>query len=379
MASRFHLRVGAAILGAGAALLATALPASAETRAHVDGPDVPGLSVHLERSDHAVPTSLIGLRLDGGNQPVDTYCVELTVNTKNGADMAEVPWNRYPDEHSPFFANADKVNWILQNSYPAVPQPSELANKVGELNGKTVTKEEAIAATQAAIWHFSDGADLNAGNPVAGNAPADAATVVKALYNYLTGPANTGIKDEAKPTLDVSPSALSGKAGDKIGPFTLQTTAATVALTKHLPDGAELVDKNGNPVKDLANGSQVFVKVAADAKPAQGDFTLSATATLKLGRLFVGDGVKTQSLIVAAPVQVSVNASAVAKWVAAPVTGSSGATPTAPTTTAPAVVVAGNNKLANTGVSVAGPVIAGIALLGAGVGALLFQRRRRRA
>ncbi|GDY33423.1 thioester domain-containing protein [Gandjariella thermophila] len=392
MASRFQLRIGAAILGASAALLATALPASAETHAHVDERgDVRGLMVNVVRADHrseTVPTTLIGLQVDGGDKTIQTYCVELSVSTKNGADMAEVPWNKYPDEHSPFFTNASKVNWILQNSYPAV-QPTDLAGKVAALNGKNVTKEEAIAATQAAIWHYSDGADLDADKPV-DRAPADVQGVVKALYTYLTGPANTGIKDEAKPSLDVSPKELSGKTGDKIGPFTIQTTAQAVQLTKSLPAGAELVDRDGNAVKDVQNGSQVFVKVPADARPAQGGFTVSATARLEKGRLFVGDGVKTQSLIVAAPVEVSVKASATAKWVAAPATvpTSTSATPTTTTTvpatptttTTPAAVVAGNtNKLANTGASVLGPVIAGVVLLGAGVGALLLQRRRKRA
>jgi TQXA domain-containing protein/LPXTG-motif cell wall-anchored protein len=390
MASRFQMRIGAAILGASAALLVTALPASAETHARVDGSaDVRGLTVNVVRADHrteTVPTTLIGLRVDGGGKAIETYCVELSVSTKNGADMAEVPWNKYPDQHSPFFANADKVNWVLQNSFPTV-QPADLAKKVEVLNGKDVTDEEAIAATQSAIWHYSDGADLDANNPVVGHAPGDAAAVVKALYNYLTGPANVGAQNEATPSLDIAPHQLSGKTGDKIGPFALQTTADKVVLTKNLPAGVELVDKDGNPVKNLQNGSQLFVKVPADAKPDQASFDVSATATLEQGRLFVGDHVKTQSLIVAAPVEVSVRASATAKWVAAPATvPSSTTTPTsttgstAPTTTTtPVAVVAGNNKLANTGASVLGPVIAGVVLLGAGIGAVLLQRRRKRA
>ena len=226
MSSRFHLaRIGAAILGASAILLATGLPASAETHAHVDqGAATNGMEVNVvQKSDHRshpVPTTLIGLRVDGTDKSIQTYCVELKVNTKDGADMVEVPWENYPDKNSPFSANADKVNWILQNSFPTV-QPADLAKKVAVLDGKTVTKEEAIAATQAAIWHYSDDADLDENKPVSDRAPAEAAGVVKALYTYLTGPANVGIKNEPRPSLQLSPSELTGKAGDKIGPFTL--------------------------------------------------------------------------------------------------------------------------------------------------------------
>lgn len=61
-------------------------------------------------------------------------------------------------------ASAAEVTWILKNSYPAftVSRLTSDLNAAGHWSGTGNIKNwEAIAATQAAIWHFTDGKDLD--------------------------------------------------------------------------------------------------------------------------------------------------------------------------------------------------------------------------
>ncbi|MCP2164449.1 thioester domain-containing protein [Goodfellowiella coeruleoviolacea] len=409
MASRFTLmRVGGAILGASVALMTSALPAAAATTAHIDPHGGEGgYQVRLTKPGQEVSTSLIGLRVDG-DKPVKTYCVELHVSVDSKVGMVEVPWDKYPEADSPFHKNRDKINWILHHSYPSV-QPAQLSAKVG----KNISSQEAITATQAAIWHFSDSAELDRGNATPRN--PDASGDVVALYDYLTGRENVGIGEQPSPTLTIEPTSLEGKAGELIGPFAVTTTAESVTLEAQLPQGVTLTDGTGKEFEKPANNTyktkdagtskaDVYVKVPRDAKAGEAKFTIKADAKLDKGRLFVGSGGKTQSLIVALPQDVKLSAQATAKWTAGtPVTSPSVSTPSSapstsasspapsspaevvPSTSAPVTTSAkpapaaggGNDDLAQTGASIFWPVVIGVVLVGAGAGALVLQRRRK--
>ena len=126
---------------------------------------------------------------------IKAYCIELDVSIQYGTDLKVGDWKDFPGKNK-FKDNPDvqaKVAWIAQRSYPEV----DLA-KVSEASGVAgLTKEDAITATQAAIWHFTNdfaykglkGADKAAGERV------------EKLYNYLTGKNNVGLKETAKPTV----------------------------------------------------------------------------------------------------------------------------------------------------------------------------------
>ncbi len=260
---------------------------------------------------------------------------------------------------------------------------------------------EAISATQAAVWHFSDGIDLDRDHPLPGvgsgepgAATQDNADDVLALYDYLVGDDNVGIGEEDTPQLEVEPTELSGQAGDRIGPFTVSTTGSIDALVAHLPEGVTITDVDGVELdaSKIKNGTQLYLDVPEDATDGDGTFDLTASASVQTGRLFVGkhyDQHPTQSLIVAQSEESKITVTAGGKWTATPPPTSppSSTTPTTttpPTTSttseaAPAPQPKNTGGLAETGASIMAPVVIGLVLVGAGVGALLFLRRRRRA
>ena len=260
---------------------------------------------------------------------------------------------------------------MLHNSYPVVGLDAITAS-TGLTFHDGLDAAEAITATQAAIWHFSDGKDLQ--EVVKGKNGPDQNGVddVKALYGYLTGVKNAGIGEHDNPSLAITPDSLTGKVGDRLGPFTLKTNGTITELTGQLPDGVKITDADGKeiPSGSLKNGSKVYLQVPADAATGSAELTVKANAHLDTGRLFVGDHYQqkpSQTLIVATGSDTALSASAKANW---------NVTPATPTTPAPQGSAGGS--LPDTGASVFVPVLVGVVLVGAGVGALLFQRRRRR-
>ncbi|GGP36846.1 thioester domain-containing protein [Saccharothrix coeruleofusca] len=409
MASRNLTRIGAAILGASLAMAPAALPAFADTvKVEPDrGAGENGLTVNLDdRGKHkSEGTSLIGLKITEGaaDTRARAYCVELPTPLKDGTPLSEVPWDQHPNEQTKFKQNSKFVNWILHNSYPQV-KPSVL----GEKTGKDIDAKEAITATQAAIWHYTDGAVLRED---ATDKDKKTDEDVFAVYKYLTGAANTGIDQEPSPTLSVAPESLSGKAGELIGPFTVTTTADKVVLKADLPQGVKLTDKNGTELATAKEGEfaaqadvktgEVYVSVAQGTKPGKVEFSVEANAELRHGRLFVSSdrNKKTQSLIIATPSKVKVEVGAKADWAEAVVptttttteatttttapatTTTEATTSTAPTTTTTTAVAGGgeNDDLASTGASIFVPLLIGLGLVGAGAATIIVMRRRKTA
>ncbi|MEO6083725.1 MAG: thioester domain-containing protein [Umezawaea sp.] len=380
--------------------MASALPALAEVHVKPNrGWDQNGAGVFLEGKGDKLSTSLIGLQIDDTKTKVQAYCVELPTRLEHGQGLKEVAWDQHPNPKTKFKENADKISWILQHTYPLIK-----AEALGKEVGKNVSEEEAIGATQAAIWHFSDGANLDKGRV------KDADVV--AVYDYLTGSENVGIKEQPTPTLAIAPADKTGVTGDLIGPFTVTTTAGEAVLKADLPADVTLTDENGNPLANPEEGTfavqdagvktkQFFVKVPTDAPDGKATFSVEVNAELTQGRLFVSsnDRKQTQSLIVAFPAKVDLKANGTAAWAKGeapstppsttteetpPSTTSETAPPTSetvPTTTTQPVPAGGSSGetggLASTGASILVPLIIGIVLVGGGAGALLVMRRRK--
>jgi len=402
MASRF--RIGTALLGAAAALAFSALPAQADVIVTPDQGDQPqGEKVVLKEGVGRLPshgerhigTSIIRLQIEGQKDTkIYAYCVELPTELKDGDHLREVKWGEHPNTN--FNKNAGKVLWILTNSYPGLSMKDVKAKW-----GQDFDERETIAATQAAIWHFSDGSELDMNDK---RNSAD----VKTLYTKFLEQA----KDEAqpKPTLEIDPASQSGKPGEKIGPFKVTTTASEVKLTADLPEGVTITDAAGNPLAVQKQGdklavqgtgdkvSEFFVNVPAGSKDGEAKFKLSAEATLQLGRLFVakdkastGPDQVAQSLIVAQPQKAKVEKEAKADWKAGVVpttttTTTATTTTTTPETTTPSTTSTtpanpapggGEDDLASTGASILWPLLGGLVLVGAGVGALFVVRRKK--
>ncbi|USX49878.1 thioester domain-containing protein [Lentzea sp. HUAS12] len=402
MASRF--RIGAALLGAVAALTFSTLPAHAEVKIKRIDEGESGHAVFLKpakATDKPVrqDTSVMALQIDddkNGTTKVHTYCVELPTPLKKGDVLKEVPWDKHPNPNTKFKENSGKVLWILKNSYPA--QSVKAVNDAFKI--PNLEKKDIIAATQAAIWHFSDGAELADTKENDGEAVA--------LYKRFIADAKP--EAEPKPTLVIEPESKSGKSGEKIGPFKVTTTASEVKLTANLPEGVTITDAQGNPLAVQKKGdnlavqgtgdkvSEFFVNVPKDAKDGEATFKLSAEATLSEGRLFIakdkasaGDDGVAQTLVVAQPQKVKVEKEAKADWKLGTVptqpttTTTTATTTTTPETTTPATSTTplnpapggGEDNLASTGASILWPLLGGLVLVGGGAAALFVVRRKK--
>ncbi|WP_340684075.1 Cys-Gln thioester bond-forming surface protein [Amycolatopsis coloradensis] len=336
-----------------------------------------GFGVNFENGKPA-DTVLFTLKLSDGSK-LKMYCVQVEVGMRTDQDMIERPWNKYPDTNSPFNKNSAKLNWVLHHGYPAASVKAlegTLGKSDVKLNGGLSVKE-AITATQAAVWHFSDGKDLKRANPISGGAAEDSADVL-ALYDYLVGKDNAGIGQQPKPTLNIGPAKADGATGTRIGPFSVATSGDITELTSKLPEGVKVADADGKEIKaaDVKDGTKVYVDVPKDAKDGSGSFSLKVSGHLDTGRLFVGenyDKVPAQSLIVAESEKTSVVANATASWKQ----GGAPVTETPAPTTPGGAESGGGDELANTGASATMPLIIGGALLGAGVLMVLLVRRRR--
>ncbi|NYI08335.1 thioester domain-containing protein [Allostreptomyces psammosilenae] len=235
-----------------------------------------------------------------------TYCIDFLTETQNEAEYDEVGW-----DESSLAGNGDagKIMWILQNGYVGLEDSlAGLADKAGveELNDK-----EAAAATQAAIWHFSDKVELT-GAPDEGSVQgAD----IEALYQYLVDNA----QDIAEPpaSIDLSADQFSGKAGERVGPITASGNfdSAEVVLGE-APEGVTLVDANGQPVSSVAPGQEFFVQIPEDVEAGSAELSVSAATTIPVGRAFVGhkDDKRSQTQILARSENTEASDSATVVW-----------------------------------------------------------------
>ncbi|SED61266.1 LPXTG-motif cell wall anchor domain-containing protein/TQXA domain-containing protein [Amycolatopsis tolypomycina] len=375
------VRGGIAVLAAAAAVMVGAPAALADDGAArgrvIEEAGTVGYRINLEGGGDPI-AKLFGFKLSDGKS-LKLYCVEITVAMRTDVDMVETPWNKYPKAKAAFNDNSDKLNWVLHHGYPGLKLADVEAAlaKQGIKVHDGISEREGIAATQAAVWHFSDNVNLDLKKPLAEPNPAENNADVAALYSYLIGDQNKGIGAQPKPTLNIAGPKTEGKAGTKIGPFDVATSGDITSLTTELPEGVKVTDKDGKELKtaDVKDGSKLFLDVPAGTKPGKGSFALKVTGELATGRLFVAENYASQpaqSLIVADSEKTQVAAKASASWTEAG----------APATTAPSTpggAPSGGGDLANTGVDAAVPFAIGGLLLGGGALMLLVNRRRSRA
>ncbi|MFG3345445.1 Cys-Gln thioester bond-forming surface protein [Streptomyces sp. NPDC048018] len=229
---------------------------------------------------------------------IQTYCIDFHTDALKGKEYDEVGWDQSSLHNNP---NAGKIRWILQHSYPQVNDLDDLAKKAG---ADKLTKETAAAATQAAIWHFSDKIE---GTPH----DADAAKLTK----YLEEKAEN--VEEPKASLSLSPSSVAGKAGERLGPITVDTNAETaaVSLTPGAPAGVKIVDKDGKVVSSVSKGeSKIYFDVPAGTADGSAEVSVQGDTTVPIGRAFVSKKVKSQTLILAGTSTSTVSAKATASW-----------------------------------------------------------------
>ncbi|MDE3721668.1 thioester domain-containing protein [Nocardiopsis sp. N85] len=345
-----------------------ALPAMAESvRGRYTGVDEHGHGI-IMRGEEFTTTGTF--RVDLGDRTLTTYCIDFRTGIVGDAWYREDEWANYPGEGD--FGEPGKVHWILMNSYPVVDIPD--LRKAIDTPG--LSKAEALTATQAAIWHFSNGLDLVEveQNPDI-TAPVSEEEVIR-LYDHLVENAEE-LPDEPPSTLSVSPDLGSGLAGGTVGAFTVETSADAVPLELDAPDGVEIVDlDSGATVESVSDGDRIGFAVPADAGAGEAELTLAAEAAVLTGRLFKGEDEDepTQTLIAAADGEITVSRTVSVVWDEAGGTPPPIAAPSA----SPVSAAGEESRLALTGGAIAALVVGGLALL-LGGGAFVVLSRRRRA
>lgn len=290
---------------AAAGALVTAGPAGA-----VEGPQSPGGAIakagglktygtaviREDGEEQQVPAGLFEMSVEGGGT-LQTYCVDLRRPTQRDARYHETPWSGTSLGSN---RDAGKIRWILQNSYPQVNDLATLARRAG---APGLTEQDAAAGTQVAIWRYSDGADVTAADPQA-----------EKLADYLERSARNVPEPQASLFLD--PPAVSGRAGELVGPVTVRTIADSLAvIPPAAADGVAVVDENGEPVTSATDGTRLYFQVPEDAEDGTAELTVEASTTVPVGRAFASED-RSQTQILAGSSESSVSASATATWAA---------------------------------------------------------------
>ncbi|WP_406133786.1 LAETG motif-containing sortase-dependent surface protein [Streptomyces zaomyceticus] len=300
-------RLAAATLVSGlvmAGAIATAGPALADDGAPGTGGVTAKLGGMTDRdsveivekngSKWGVQGGLFKMQVEGGGT-LQTYCIDLRTPAKHDFDYKEVGWDESSLHNND---NAGKILWILENGYPKLS-----AETLGEKLGVDLSKNEAAAATQAAIWTLSD--DVTA-IPKSDDAKKLTEQLLKDAVKL----------EEPKASLSLSPSSVAGKAGDRLGPITVSTNAeiAKLATAPGTPAGVKIVDKDGKPVSEAKNGDQVYFDVADGTADGTASLTAEAATKVSLGRAFVSIDGPSQTLILAGSSESTVTAEASATW-----------------------------------------------------------------
>ncbi|MEU4077234.1 peptidase [Streptomyces venezuelae] len=232
---------------------------------------------------------------DGGR--LQTYCIDFRTGAREGKKYKEVGWGESSLHNNP---DAGKILWILENSFPNV-SVSALAEKA---HVKGLSKETAAAATQAAIWRYSDKVDATPVNK-------QAAKVTEYLFNSATK------VEEPKASLSLSPAAVSGKAGDRLGPIKVGTNPgakAALSVVPGAPAGIGVVDKDGKAVTKAGDGDEIFVDVPAGTADGTAQVKAEVSTKVPLGRAFVSIKGKSQTMILAGSSDSTVTALSTATW-----------------------------------------------------------------
>ena len=304
---------------------------------------VSGFQLNFTRQDGAsghVETNLFTVHTSASKEgAIKAYCIELDVDIKYESDLRVGDWKDFPGTNK-FKDNAEiqsKVAWIAQRSYPQTDM-AELTKASGIAG---LTEQEAITATQAAIWHFTNDYKW------LGLANADQATTtrVEKLFTYLTGQTNTGLKESKQPTVEAETGGITftrsenGSEG-KVGPIRFKSSQATFKLTSELK--YELINAQGAKVdlNAVPADTDLYLKVPADMTSGEQEFKGSVTGSVYAGKLLitkdaVAGGPHGQTIIIGSNKEVTTEIQGKISWSVTQQTPTPEPTPT-PTPTPPA-------------------------------------------
>lgn len=306
--------LAAVMLALGAVLAPGAVTAAADVE--------PGDTVYIGGKEGYGGTGLFPIRSDGtstGEVDYWAYCLEHDVSARTGLVGSVGDLDDYLGEN--YFTDPavqGKVLWVLAHSYPALSL-EEFGSAAG---APGISRNDAIEATQYAIWRYTDltwDAAWNFETPAS-----------EAAYWYLVEGANASpglTPGELEVTVSISAPVAPQRAGSLVGPFVVSTNQPTVAVS--VDPTVAVTDGNGIPV-DLAgvvDGQELFLDLRDSAAAGDAAVQVTAAGSSSTGRIIsvptATGGTPTgsdhaQTIVLVTPSTTRTSAAASASWSAVP-------------------------------------------------------------
>jgi LPXTG-motif cell wall-anchored protein len=254
-----------------------------------------GIQLHGEANgtDKNPHASMIALDMGDGDLR-SVYCIQLEVDLEEQYLHEERPWEDVPVEDLPMVLGVLLAGYDGTNAGELI----EAAGLASDDYGDVTQDQLAYAATQSAIWSLTDGWVLDTQDPT-GDDVAD--SIVPDLQAYILEQAEPVDEPDLEPYFEVDDSAAKTE-GSTVGPFTASTNLE--ALNFGQPEGATIVDENGEEITSLTDGQVFYVKFDEAKTGSVTLVTETFTWTTPAGRTFVpvdaeGADVEGQRLILA--------------------------------------------------------------------------------
>jgi LPXTG-motif cell wall-anchored protein len=292
-----------ALKGTLAAAAGVALSLTGVAAAHAQDGDDPGIAaagnviledgIRLNGDTQDPEATMIGLDL-GDGETRTVYCIQIEVGLERDLIHEERPWEDIPVEQLP------KVLGVLVNGYNGTNAAEliEAAGVTDQVIDPYTQEQVAYAGTQAAIWSLTDGWTMDA-DSTGGEAGVDAA--VTTIQQYLLAESEPIEEPDFEPYFEVD-DAEATTDGATVGPFTVSTNFDELTFSQ--PEGATIVDENGDEINAFTDGQSFYVKFAEAKDSSVTLMTDTITWTTPAGRTFVpvdaeGADVEGQRLILA--------------------------------------------------------------------------------
>lgn len=254
-----------------------------------------------------------------GDPDLWAYCIEHDVTARTARLGTVGDADSYLGENyytGP--AVQGKVLWVLVNSYPALS-----LEEFGAAAGVPgISRNDAIEATQYAIWRYTD---LTFDAPWAWETPDS-----EAAYWYLVNGANASpglSRDDLEVTASVTAPAAPQVAGTLVGPFTVNTNQSSVTVA--VDPAVSVVDAAGAAVDTTAvvDGQQLYLDLRGTTAAGSATVRVTAAGSGSTGAVVsvpnTPGGTPTaedhaQSIVLVAPSAATTTADAAVTWAAEP-------------------------------------------------------------
>ncbi|QTV80081.1 thioester domain-containing protein [Microbacterium sp. NIBRBAC000506063] len=205
------------------------------------------------------------------------YCIEHSESYQHSREALIGGLDSFlGDNHFPNPEVQGKVLWVLAHSYPALSLEA-----LGAAAGVSdLSREDAITATQTAIWRYTDltwDASWDWGSE-------DAETVYWHLVNSANASSGLSPADFETSVSITAPGGVQS-AGSLVGPFVVTTNQPTVSVS--VDPAISLTDADGVPIDPatVVDGQEIYLDLTGETAAGSATLTASATGSSSTGKV----------------------------------------------------------------------------------------------